>query len=119
MAHMLKEKLIELLKKKKREGAEISDVEKEAKMSAVKDLSGMASEMMGGKLKGLKKITVASDSAEGLKEGLEKAEEIVEAKSEPEEEMEEESSDEMSSEEIDAEIARLIEKKKALENKEA
>jgi membrane protease subunit (stomatin/prohibitin family) len=107
---MLKEKLMELLKKKKREGAELSDVEKQAKMGVVKDLQDFAKESMGEGLKGVKKVTVAADSPEGLKAGLEKAEDIVEG-----EEESDDSEEQMSKEEIDMEIARLMELKQKLE----
>jgi hypothetical protein len=74
----------ELFAKKKK----ISDVEKEAKMGVLKEVSDMAGAAMGDKLKGLKKVTVASDSKEGLDKGLEKAKELLDkdlAKSEDEE----------------------------------
>lgn len=62
---------------KKKEG--MSDVEKEAKMNVVRSLRDQASEMMGDKLK---KVSVMSDSPEGLKQGLAKAQEIVQHKPE-------------------------------------
>lgn len=70
-----------------------------AKMQALDELFNMASDMesddIDSDLKGIKKVTVASNDPEGLKEGLEKAEEMVEEPSldkdmeemEPEEEM--------------------------------
>lgn len=66
--------MFEKLDKKKKN---MSPVEKDAKTSVLEGLRGMAEEMMGGKLKNLKKVTVASDSPEGLKSGLMKAEEIM------------------------------------------
>jgi len=115
---MLKDKMMMLLKKKKQEGSELGDMEKQAKMSVVKDLRDTMAGEMADRLKGgLKKVTVASDSPEGLKEGLEKAEDMVESKmgdssmseslEEPEESEESEDSEEMSPEEIDAMIAKL------------
>lgn len=58
----------------------LSGVEKKAKMKVVEDMRDMASKAMGDKLHGLKKVTVASNSSEGLKEGLEKAEDVIESK---------------------------------------
>ena len=53
-----------------------------AKMQALDELFNMASDMesddIDSDLKGIKKVTVASNDPEGLKEGLEKAEEMVE-----------------------------------------
>lgn len=71
-----------MMKMKKMLGGKgkLSDVEKEAKMNVVKALSDDMSSLLRDKLKGLKKVTVASNSEEGLKEGLEKAEELLEKK---------------------------------------
>lgn len=66
-----------LLEKKKKDGKGLSDHEKEAKLGVLKHLHDMAADAMGEGLKGLKKVTVASDSHEGLKEGLETAKEVV------------------------------------------
>lgn len=109
-----------LLGKKKQESPE----KKEAKLKALSDMRGIASDMMKDGLKGgLSKVTVAADNPEHLKEGLEKAKEILAKKELPG--MEDESSEmespeeeslegeEMSPEEIDAEIERLMALKKA------
>lgn len=108
-----------LLEKKMKSGKKLSDSEKEAKMSVLKALKGSMDEVMADKVHGMKKVSVMSDSPEGLKEGLEKAEDIVE-ESEPlmkmaSEDMEEsdesedsEDSEEMSPDEIDAKIAELM-----------
>jgi hypothetical protein len=131
------DKLAKLMAKKK--GRPMDDLEKEAKMGVIKDLSSAASDAMRGKLSGLKKITIASDSAEGLKKGLEKAEEIIESSPGMEEAMSEEGEmvedaedgeahgsdllaggedeEEMSEEELDAKLAKLMEKKQKLEAK--
>ena len=81
----------------------------------------MASDMIGGDLaEGMKKVTVASDSKEGLKKGLEKAEDLMEEMPKVDEEMEDEDSyeesdeDEMSPEDIEAKIQELMEMKKKL-----
>ncbi len=50
---------------------------KEAKGGILKDLMKEMSAMAGGDLKGMKEVTVAAPSTEGLKEGLEQAEEIL------------------------------------------
>jgi hypothetical protein len=69
------------LMEKKKKDKPMSDVAKDAKTSVLKDLQSMASNAMKDGLKGgLKKVTVASDSPEGLKAGLEKAEDMVEGK---------------------------------------
>lgn len=67
-----------LLEKKKQEGKQMSPERLEAKQKVLSELRGMANESIGKDLPGLKKVTVASDSDEGLKEGLDKAEEVVE-----------------------------------------
>lgn len=102
----------------------LSEVEKKASTKVLGDLRKHMQDMMGDKLKGIKKVTVASDSKEGLKKGLEKAEEIVGDKEEAEEEIEspemEASEDEslegeeLSAEEIDAKIKELLAKKEQL-----
>lgn len=54
------------------------DKKMEAKLKLLKDLKKeMLGEMFGDKMEGLKKVTVASDSEEGLEEGLDKAQEIM------------------------------------------
>lgn len=55
----------------------MSENSKKAKLVALKEAHGMAKKMMEDDLKGLKKVTVASDSPEGLKAGLEKAEDMI------------------------------------------
>lgn len=91
---------------------DMSDVEKKAKMTVVEAMRKMAEDRMGGKLGGMKKVTVASKDQGGLEEGLEKAKELVGQMPE-EESMEEMPEDEttedeqMSPEEIDAKIEEL------------
>ena len=112
----------------------MSENAKKAKLVALKEANSMAKKMMEDDLKGLKKVTIASDSPEGLKAGLEKAEDIIEGESEDCEscegegcehcvESEEESSDEEESEEesedldideLEAKIAELMAKKEKL-----
>jgi hypothetical protein len=126
------------------EKKKMSSLEQKAKMKALKEANGMASDMLKGHLSGLKKVTVASDSKSGLKEGLKKAEEIVkeeddsspfgrfsddeesqaheDSESDDEESAEHESggSEDMlaecdTEEEIDDLIKKLMEKKKSLQ----
>lgn len=66
-----------LMKHLEKKGKKLSPVEQKAKMGVVKELSSQAGEMLSDKLKGLKKVTVASDSKEGLKKGLDKAKEVI------------------------------------------
>jgi len=55
----------------------LSDMDKRASLKALGDFRGEAQKLMKDKMNGLKKVTVASDSKEGLKEGLEKAESLL------------------------------------------
>jgi hypothetical protein len=70
------EKLMKL--KQAKEKGPMPEPEKKAKMDVMKNLSEMAGSAMKDKLKGLKKVSVSSDSKEGLEAGLEKAQEMVE-----------------------------------------
>jgi hypothetical protein len=56
---------------------EMSPSEKNAKMSVLHDLKKQAQDAMGGKLDGMKKVSVMSDSPEGLQHGLDKAKELT------------------------------------------
>lgn len=69
-------KLMKLMAAKKN-AKPMSDVEKQAKKSVLGELSSVAKEAMGSKLNGMKKVTVASDSPEGLKKGLSMAEKLA------------------------------------------
>lgn len=105
----------------------MSDLEKKAKLTPLKEANRIATDMLANKIKGLKKVTVASDSEEGLKKGLKKAEDLLgehesedeemgeshEAKSEGYEDQQEES-EPMDEDEIDAEIERLMKLKEKL-----
>lgn len=73
----MQDKVMKMLMSKKKEGKTLSDSDKKAKLSALQGMRGMAHQMMGDKLKNLKKVTVASDSKEGLKAGLHKAEDLA------------------------------------------
>lgn len=67
------DKLKKMMEKKR----DLSPSEKNAKMDAIHEMRGAAAEMMGHKMDGLKKVSVMSDSKEGLKKGLDKARGIV------------------------------------------
>lgn len=56
----------------------MSEHEKMAKMGVLKDLMAQADDSMFGKIKGLKKVTVASNTPEGLEHGLDKAKHMAE-----------------------------------------
>lgn len=67
----------------------LSPMEQKASSKVLSDLRGTAQDMMKGKMNGLKKVTVASDSKEGLKKGLELAKKIAGKPSESESELDE------------------------------
>lgn len=107
---------------------EMSDSEKKAKLSALGEAHKMASDMMKGGLGGLKKVTVAADSKQGLKKGLEKAEDILGEQDEEDSMMglheddeasehksAQDESEPMDEEELDAEIERLMKLKEKLQ----
>jgi hypothetical protein len=55
---------------------------KKAKLTVLNELKKLSSDAMKEDLAGMKKVTVASNSPEGLKKGLEKAEKMIEGKEE-------------------------------------
>lgn len=55
----------------------LSETEQKASSAVLDDLRKTAQDMMKNKLTGAKKVTVASNTKEGLKKGLSKAEEIL------------------------------------------
>lgn len=71
------EKFEKLLEKKAKSQKPMSNVEKDAKLRAIHEMRKMATDEMALPLKGIKKVTVASDSPEGVKKGLEKAKEML------------------------------------------
>jgi hypothetical protein len=111
----------------------MTDSEKKAKLTALKEAHGMASDMLKGNLAGVKKVTVAAKSKPDLEKGLEMAKSLV-GRSEDDNEEEESDAEELgetsdeeaseyepevpedcdTSEEIDALIAKLEEKKRSL-----
>lgn len=116
-------KMMEAMEKKGK--SPLSEREKDAKLKVLDEMKGLAEDEISERLRGLKKVTVASDSKEGLKEGLEKAHELLEGQQEeeaehdpsPEEasEMADEESEEESSEdeieELEKKLAELKAKK--------
>lgn len=70
---------LDKLMEKKHDGKEIDPVHKAAKMSMLKALRDEMSGMMKDDLHGhaMKKVSVASDSPEGLAHGLDKAKEMI------------------------------------------
>lgn len=108
-----------LLMSKMDRGQEMSDDESEAQGSVLKDLRGSMGGLMGDKLKGLKKVTVASNSPQGLEQGLDTAKDVLGqdgmgTEGSPEEEQMESPEDEvlekaslMSSEELDSLMQKL------------
>lgn len=127
-------KMLEKLKQKMGE-SKLSPEHKEAKKSMLMELMKHMDGMMVEPIKGLKKVTVASQDEEGLKEGLDKAKEMVSDKENApavlkpdhssmddeseEDESEEESSEdeEMSLDDIEEQIKKLEELKKAKSGK--
>lgn len=70
-------KFAELLESKAKVQKPMHSAEKDAKLKAIHEMRKMASDEMAMPLKNLKKVTVASDSSEGVKKGLEKAKEMM------------------------------------------
>lgn len=70
---------LEKLMEKKKDGKELDPAYKDAKMSMLKALRDEMAGMMRDDLKGhsMKKVQVASDSAEGLEHGLDKAKDLI------------------------------------------
>lgn len=125
---------------------EMKEPEKQAKLSALKEAHKLASSMMSDSLKSsrspasMKKVTIASDSKEGLKAGLDKAEDMLGEQSEEECEYcegegcphcamgedeksksegyedEQEESEPMDEDELDAKIEHLMKLKSKLQN---
>jgi len=79
-------KMMEKMLAKKKGG--MDPLEQHAKMGVVKAMRDMASKAMDNKLAGLKKVSVASNTSEGLSHGLDKAKELLAQTHNPEPEME-------------------------------
>jgi len=78
------DKFKELLKKKMKSGKMLDDNSAKARMETIDELDDMVGSPMLDKMKGLKKVTVASSSKAGLEEGLEKAQDMMDNKSDAE-----------------------------------
>lgn len=76
---MATDKMMKMLINKKKSGSTLSDGEKKAKLQALMGMKDLANSHMGNKLRNLKKVTVASNSPEGLKAGLHKAEDMADS----------------------------------------
>lgn len=125
--------LHKLMEKKKKEGKGLSAMEKKGKEETLQSLIDDMMDMDSGKVKGLKKVTVASNSPKGLEKGLDKAKELIgEAptggledeempESEEGESMEEESAEspEMEAEEEAEEMEEPVEGEESAEDIEA
>lgn len=74
---MLNHKLHGIMKKKAEKGDVLSEHHAKAKSDILQNLVDDMMGMDSDKVKGLKKVTVASNSPHGLAKGLEKAKEIV------------------------------------------
>lgn len=67
------DKMMKMLGKKR----DLSEHEKKAKMDVMNEMKNEAAGAMNDKMDGLKKVSVMSNSPEGLKHGLEKAHDLV------------------------------------------
>lgn len=74
------EDMLKALMKKKKSGPEMSEHEKNAKMGVLHQIHKMATDAMGDDIKGMKKVTVASNDDQGLQEGLANAKQLLAAK---------------------------------------
>lgn len=127
MVEDMKSKLMEMAKKK---GKKISPLEGESLKNVLEDLLGQASDAMATKVKDrMQKVSVLSDSKEGLEKGLDKAKDVVkelpdgsEDESEAEDESEEEEAKEHDSMGVEpkddaTKLKELEEQIKALKSK--
>lgn len=69
------EKLKKLMKAKG--DKKMHPIEKEAKMTSLKELHDMAKGMLGDRLHGIKKVSVMAPNKEGLEQGLSKAKSLL------------------------------------------
>lgn len=115
----MEKEFVDLLKKKAAEQSKepVNPKMLEAKKNVVKEIMDMLKGDMAGQMKGLKKVTVASNDEEGLKKGLNKAQEIIGSATEDSEPSEDELEGETeespmaeSAESSDEEIAELEKK---------
>lgn len=83
-----------VVEKKKKEGKSFSPMEKDASDGVLSDLMKYINGLEGEKVKGLKKVTVASDSKDGLEAGMNKAKSMMEESPDEADEGKEDSMDE-------------------------
>lgn len=62
---------------KMKESRKMSPIEMKAKKNSLEALRKSMQDMMGEKLSGVKKVSVAADSKEGLEKGLDKAKDLL------------------------------------------
>jgi phage shock protein A len=103
---------MKMLQKRQREQGPQDEKKMKAKASMAKELSDTLGGDIAEDMKGMSKVTVASDSEQGLKKGLEKAEEVLEDKMDSEQESEdmaekEEPEMEESSDDLKSQIEEL------------
>ena len=102
--------------------AKMNPKEIKAKMQALEALLSEADGMHGddreNDFKGLKKVTVASDSKDGLHEGLEKASEMMDSESEDESELKNKLDEDMMKMDSSEKEMSLPEEKPAMEDEE-
>jgi len=119
---MMKE-FMKMMKDKQGNMEDMSSTKRDAKSKVLQELRDLMKGVSGENIKNLKKVTVASDSPEGIKAGLEKAGEMMEPSDEEptqmssdDSESEEESNEyeQMGKEELVAELEKI---KAALQNK--
>ena len=72
---MDKARMMKMLASKK--GKDMPDVEKKAKLDVLQSLRGQAEDAMKDKLGSMKKVSVMSDSNEGMEKGLDKAKDMM------------------------------------------
>lgn len=124
--HQQKENMMDALKElfekkmKEKEQNPADEKKLKAKSSVMKEIMKMLDGHMIDDFKNMKKVTVASDSEEGLEEGLDLAKEKVSELSEkPEEELSEESPEMESEEEQSEEERKIAELQKQIEDLKA
>lgn len=81
---MVDGKFKQMIDLKKKSGKKLSEPHMKARGDVLEDLLGQVDGIGADRIKGLKKVTVASNSPEGLEKGLSKAKEMVANKDEME-----------------------------------
>ncbi len=108
------------MRKKAEKGDVLSKSHAKARSGILQDLAEDMMAMEGDKVKGLKKVTIASDTSKGLKKGVEKAEEMLDEEMPEGEEMAEgEEMEEGSEESPEMEVAENEGEEKEVEDLKA